>query len=172
MRHQGVSSTLGFCWGLSPFLVDGHLLLVASHDLFSVHVCILMFSFIWTLSYIYSLWWTVYSNLLIIFYQVFFISVCFTALLKCDWYIANCTVGLPRWLSGKESDCQCRRLKRPGDSFPGLGRSPGEGHGHPLQYSCLENPMRRGTWQATVHGVTKSQTRLKQLSTHIHMTGI
>ena len=43
---------------------------------------------------------------------------------------------------------------------PGLGRSPGEGHGNPLQYSCLENPMDRGACWATVHGVTKSQTRL------------
>ena len=39
-------------------------------------------------------------------------------------------------------------------------RSPGEGNGNPLQYSCLENPMNRGAWQATVHGVTKSWTRL------------
>ena len=41
-------------------------------------------------------------------------------------------------------------------SIPGLGRSPGEGNGNPLQYSYLENPMDRGSWQATVHGVTKS----------------
>ena len=43
-------------------------------------------------------------------------------------------------------------------SISGLGRSLGEGHGNPLQYSCLENPMDRGTWQATVRGVAKSQT--------------
>ena len=42
--------------------------------------------------------------------------------------------------------------------IPRLGRSPGEGNGNPLQYSCLENPMDRGTWQATVHGVTKHRT--------------
>ena len=42
----------------------------------------------------------------------------------------------------------------------------GEGNGNPLQYSCLENPMDRGAWRATVHGVTRSQTRLKGLSTH------
>ena len=41
--------------------------------------------------------------------------------------------------------------------IPGSGRSPGEGNGNPLQYSCLENPMGGGVWQATVHGVTKSQ---------------
>ena len=44
--------------------------------------------------------------------------------------------------------------------IPGLGRSPGEGNGNPLQYSCLENPMDRGSWRATVHGVAKSRTRL------------
>ena len=50
--------------------------------------------------------------------------------------------------------------------IPGLGRSPVEGNGNPLQYSCLENPMDRGAWCAIVPGVTKSQTPLKQLSTH------
>ena len=46
-------------------------------------------------------------------------------------------------------------------SIPGLGRSPGEGHGNPLQYLCLENPMDRGTWWATVHKVAQGWTRLK-----------
>ena len=50
--------------------------------------------------------------------------------------------------------------------IPGSGRSPGEGHGNPLQYSCLENPMNRGASWATIHGVAKSWTRLKCLSTH------
>ena len=45
-------------------------------------------------------------------------------------------------------------------SIPGLERSPGGGHGNPLQYSCQENPMDRGAWQASVQGVVKSQTRL------------
>ena len=48
--------------------------------------------------------------------------------------------------------------------IPGLGRSPGEGNGNPLQYPCLENPMDRGAWQATVHGVAKSQTRLRDFT--------
>ena len=43
-------------------------------------------------------------------------------------------------------------------SIPGFGRSPGGGHGNPLQYSCLENPMDRGAWRATVHWVTESDT--------------
>ena len=58
-------------------------------------------------------------------------------------------------------------IRDPG-SIPGLGKSPGGGHDNPLQHSCLENPMDRGTWQAIVPRVTKSQTRLKQLSMHIN----
>ena len=53
---------------------------------------------------------------------------------------------------------------RDASSIPGRGRYLGEGNGNPLQYFCLENPMDRGAWWATVHGVTKSLTRLKQLS--------
>ena len=48
--------------------------------------------------------------------------------------------------------------------IPGSGRYPGEGHGNPLQYSCLENPMDGGTWQPTVHGVAKSRTRLNDFT--------
>ena len=51
-------------------------------------------------------------------------------------------------------------------SIPGSGRSPGEGHSNPLQYSCLENTTDRGAWPAIVQGVPKSQIRLKQLSMH------
>ena len=55
---------------------------------------------------------------------------------------------------------------REAGSIPESGRSPGEGHGNPLQCSCLENPMDRGAWRATVHRVAKSRTRQKWLSTH------
>ena len=48
--------------------------------------------------------------------------------------------------------------------IPGLGRSPGEGNGNPLQYSCLENPMDGGAWWATIHGVAKSQTQLSDFT--------
>ena len=60
-------------------------------------------------------------------------------------------VGFSDGSDGKESACSA------GDPslIPGLGRSPGEGNGNPLQYSCLENPMDRGAWRATVHGVTE-----------------
>ena len=51
----------------------------------------------------------------------------------------------------------------------GLGRSPGEGNGNPLQYSCLENSMERGDWQATLHGIAKSRTGLSDQSyVHTH----
>ena len=58
----------------------------------------------------------------------------------------------------------------PGDSgsIPGLGRSPGEGNSSPLQYSFLENPTDRGTWQATVHGVTKESDMTEHTHTHTH----
>ena len=61
----------------------------------------------------------------------------------------------PRWLSGQESTCHTGDM----GSLSGLGRSPGEGSGNPLQYSRLENSTDRGAWWATVQGVTKSQTR-------------
>ena len=56
-------------------------------------------------------------------------------------------------------------------SIPGWGRSPGGGHGNPLQYSCLENPIDRGAWHATVHRIAKSQTQLKRLSTDLRPRG-
>ena len=57
-------------------------------------------------------------------------------------------------------------LVRDAGSIPGLGRSPGGGHGNPLQYSCLENPMDRGAWRATAHRVTKSRIWLKRVGMH------
>jgi len=56
--------------------------------------------------------------------------------------------------NGEESACNAGDP----DSIPGLGRSLGEANGYPLQYSCLENPMDRGAWQAVIHGVAKSGT--------------
>ena len=66
------------------------------------------------------------------------------------------SLGFPGGSDGKESTCNA------GDqgSIPGSERSPGERNDYPLQYPCLENSMDRGAWQATVHGVTKSRTRL------------
>ena len=56
---------------------------------------------------------------------------------------------------------------RDAGSIPELGRSSREGHGNPLQYSCLGNPVDGGAWHDTVHGVAMSQTQVKQLSTYI-----
>ena len=64
----------------------------------------------------------------------------------------------------KESTCSAGDL----NVIPELGRSPGEGNGYPLQYSCLENSMDRGAWQATVHGAAKSWTRLSDFHLLIH----
>ena len=70
-------------------------------------------------------------------------------------YIENNRVlELSRWLSGKESAASARTAGYEG-SVPELGRSPAEGNGNPLQYSCLENSMDRGAWWATVHGVAR-----------------
>ena len=71
--------------------------------------------------------------------------------------IAKDIMGFPDGSDGKESMCNA------GDqgSIPELGRSPEEGHGYQLQYSCLENSMDTGAWQARVNGVTKSWTRLR-----------
>ena len=65
-------------------------------------------------------------------------------------------VSFPRSSVSKESACSAGDL----GSIPGLGRSLGEGNGNPLQYSCLENPMDRGAWQATVHGVSRVRHHL------------
>ena len=75
--------------------------------------------------------------------------------------------GLDFWARCSGASLVAQRVKNPpasaGDpgSIPGSGRSPGDGNDNLLQYSCLENSMDRGAWQATVHGVTKSQTQLR-----------
>ena len=73
-------------------------------------------------------------------------------------------LGFPGGSDSKELACNAGDL----GSIPGSGRSPGEGNGNSLQYSCLENPMDRGAWWAIVHMVTKSQTRLTELLTLSH----
>ena len=85
------------------------------------------------------------------------------ALLKIESYrphvpllLCNLIQGLSDGSNSKKILLQCRRL----GLIPGLGRSLGEGNGYSLQYSCLENPMNKGVWRITVHGVTKSQTQL------------
>ena len=93
---------------------------------------------------------------------------CKKGLIKCK---CGCELGFPSGLSSKESTFNAGDT---GDmaSIPGSGRIPGEGNGYPLQYSCLEDPMDRGVWRASVHRVSKSRTRLKRLSMHTHITEI
>ena len=79
-------------------------------------------------------------------------------------HIWSFSVGFPGGSVGKKSTCN--QLPNHLGLSPGLGRPPGGGHGNPLQYSCWENPMDRGAWQARVHRVVKSQTRLKRLGLH------
>ena len=76
-------------------------------------------------------------------------------LLHCRWILYQLSYqGSPGGTSVKKSACQCRRR----GFHPWVGRSPGGRNGYPLEYSCLENPMDRGTWQATVHRVAESDT--------------
>ena len=73
-------------------------------------------------------------------------------------------MGLPRWLlSGKELPANSGD-RRDAGSIPGSERSPGGRHGNLLQYSCLENPMDRGSWWATVHGVAKGQSDMTKVT--------
>ena len=69
------------------------------------------------------------------------------------WHVVLCIQGFPGGSEGKASACNVGDM----GSIPGSGRSPGEGNGNPLQYSCLENSMDRGAWWATVHGVAKTE---------------
>ena len=83
------------------------------------------------------------------------------------FYTDKSAKGFPCGSAGKESTCNAGDLHL----IPGLGRSPGEGKGHPFQYSGLENSMDRGSWQATVHGVTKSRTQLNDFTLPLGFPG-
>ena len=115
-------------------------------------------------------------NKLVIYFSVSLLSdswICFSTLLcLCHiWHFflnsellwqqsLRLTFFKPR-AGGSEVKASACNVGDPG-SIPGLGRSPGEGNGNPLQYSCLENPMDGGAWWATVHGVAKSRTGLSE----------
>ena len=93
----------------------------------------------------------------------------------CEFYLSFTHVLslLPGGSDGKESACNVGDL----GLIPGSGRSSGEGNGNPFQYSCLENPMDGGAWWATVHGVSKSRTRLSDFTfttslTFLHNTAL
>ena len=81
-------------------------------------------------------------------------------LFPCEYLIDPALFRLSRWLSGKEPTYNT------GDSIPGSGRPPGGGNGNPLQLSYLENPMDRGAWRATVHGVSKELDTTERTDQH------
>ena len=112
-------------------------------------------------------WITIYRLLAtlittILYFQRFYLTIKNKYVLKMEKEISGLRIkrrvtsdlGFPGGASGKESTCQCRRRKKHG-FIPGSEEWPGKWHGNPLQYSCLENPMDRGTRQATVHRITK-----------------
>ena len=111
----------------------------------------------------------VYVTYIPLSYSIFFLPfglfIYFFSQLICIKKLACARQWLSWWLSSRESACNSVDV---GDTglILGLGRSPGGGHGKLLQYSCLGNPTDRETWQATVCGVKKSWTELKQLCTH------
>ena len=77
-------------------------------------------------------------------------------------------MGLPLWLSGKESAYQCSKCR----FDPWVGKILGGGNGNPLQYSCLENLMDGGDWQAIVHGVAKESDTIEQLNNRLRMMSL
>ena len=106
------------------------------------------------------------------FFSLFFKNCCVVDLQCCinfsvqQWFIQlYIYMGFPAGSDGEESACNSGD---PG-SIPGEGRSPGEGNGNPLQYSCLENSRDRGAWWATADGVLKSQTGLSNFPSYIHI---
>ena len=101
-----------------------------------------------------------------------FNTTCKATLIKMAWYCTTwgitANICFPGGSEVKASACNLGDL----GSIPGSGRSPGEGNGNPLQYSCLENPMDGGAWWTTVHGVTKSQTRLSDFTSLRFINGV
>ena len=91
-------------------------------------------------------------------------GICFAELfvtyLKLNKQRSENRKGLPWWFSSKESACNAQDV----GSIPGSGRSPGEGNGNPLQFSCLENPTDRVAWRATVHEVAKESDTTDRLN--------
>ena len=96
-----------------------------------------------------------YCKFIVFILMSLFLSSCWDSL---------CKKGLPRG-SGQRVRLRAEDNARGASSIPGLGRSPGGENGYLLQSSCLENPMDRGAWWVTVHGIAQSRTRLKQLRT-------
>ena len=93
----------------------------------------------------------------------------YSSLLVLDYWIVWCALGFPGGARGKELACQCGLDVKDVGLIPGSGTSRGEASGHPLQHSCLGNPMDRGAWQATVHASHRIGHKWNHLAcTHTH----
>ena len=129
------------------FDIDSQYPLINYSWLHSIYICIL---------YIYSHYIYIYSHI----YTYILLYIYIHTHTHTHIYIYE----IPCGSDSKESACNVRD---PG-SVLGLGRSPGEGNGNPLQYSYLENPMDRGAWWAVIHGVSKSRTQMSDTRMHTH----
>ena len=124
------------------------------------------------MKYVEFLEWNILQKYLAIshdtnlYYMCVCVCVCVCVCLHTHKYME--IYGFPQWLSGKESACNADATGDAG-SIPESGRSPGGGHGNPLQYSFLESRKDRAAWWVIVHRVAKSRTQLKQLSSHACM---
>ena len=118
---------------------------------------------IWSLVYI--------TYLYVVSIYIFQWHISFSSLCSMWLNLAKCIFLLRlhwMWLSGKEYAFNAG-VARDAGSIPGWGRSPGRGNDNPLQYSCLENPMDRGAWKATIHGV--AELDMTEATQHAHMQG-
>ena len=114
----------------------------------------------------FTFWGTVFKNKCTHFFLIEKFKSTIIQLTPFSWESIGDASVFPDGASGKELTCQCRSPKSRG--FNPWVRIPGGRNGNPLQYSCLENPLDRGAWWGTVHGVAKSWPWLKWLSTHAH----
>ena len=151
------------CVNLSPFLLSLFIceptrLVLPFNDLSELAVEVFRFAAVTTVN---GISWQATIKFLISVPDDSFDVLCSLITL---YNIVYTTSGIPRWLSGNESSCQSRSH----NFDPGSERSPGEGSGNPLQYSCLGIPMDRGSWQAIGHGVIKSWTHLVTKKQHMY----
>ena len=161
---------LGFFYLLCSILFYPSMKFLSLAKLYLRHSSLSTLYFLLGLSYLHT-WFKYTHNPEYLYLELCHFILTQICIFKCLPYTSSwmCyrflkTYQVQHWASpdSKESTCNAGYL----GFIPGLGRSPEEGHGNPLQYSCLENPMDRKAWWATVHGVEKSQTWLS--NQHIH----
>ena len=145
------SQWLASLWYLVDTKLFVKLCLDEYHILMQIFLCLLIYALV-TEHLLYSM-------------NCFIFNPSPSFLLRNSWYTSLYKLkGFPGSPDGKESACNVGDLA----SVPGLRRSSGGAHGNPLQYSCLENPMDKGAWRATVHGITKSHSWVTTEHTQSH----